>query len=122
MRIFLIVCLLVATACRPIYTRDVANFGAFPEPVPPVGTAIAELDVWFDKRGYAPGPSVWMAESELRRVQGGALVYALEEDKLWWQTRVRGVQDFCVTQKFVYFRLDAEQRLTRAIQNSHSEC
>ncbi|MEM9060928.1 MAG: hypothetical protein AAGD13_10750 [Pseudomonadota bacterium] len=122
MRVLLILCLSVAVSCRPIYTRDVANFTAFPEPVPPVGTPYAEMEVWFEKRGYAPAPEVWQAEGELRRVQGGPLVYALEKDRMWWQARVRAVQDFCVTQKFIYYRLDLDQRLVRAIQNSHSQC
>ena len=32
------------------------------------------------------------------------------------------VQDFCVTRKFIYYKLDADQKLVRAIQNNRSNC
>ena len=122
MRIVLLLTLLAVVACRPIYGRDVANFTAFPEELPAVGTSIADLETWFDKLGYAPGPDVYQTESELRRQPGAPLVYATQHDKSWWLMRVRTVQDYCVTQKFIYFKLNAEQKLQRAIQNVRSVC
>ena len=122
MRIVLLLTLLAAVACRPIYGRDVANLTAFPENLPAVGTSIDQLDIWFDKLGYAPGPDVFQSEGELRRQSGAPLVYALEADKSWWRMRARTIQDFCVTQKFIYYQLDAEQKLERAVQNRRSVC
>jgi len=78
MRIALAITLVLALgACRFPYMHDYANFGAFPEPVPPVGTSVAELDKWFFKRGYGPGPRVRQSEAELRRQPGEPLVYCL---------------------------------------------
>lgn len=122
MRIVMILMLLATVACRPIYGRDVANLTAFPEHLPAIGTSTSDLEVWFDNRGYAPGPSVFQSEGELRRQPGSPLVYALEADRLWWHTRVRTVQDYCVTQKFIYFQVDADGGLSQAIQNKRSVC
>jgi hypothetical protein len=122
MRIVLLLALLAIAACRPIYGRDVANLTAFPEDLPAVGTSAAMLDEWFDKLGYAPGPHVFQSESELRRQPGAPLVYALETDRSWWLMRARTTQDFCTTQKFIYYKLDHERKLQRAIQNKRSVC
>ena len=122
MRLILILCVLAIAACRPIYSRDVANFTAFPEQMPGPGTAFGELEIWFNKRGFAPGSDVFQSESELRRKPGAPITYTLVADRSWWLSRVRTVQDFCVTQKFIYYKLDAEQKLTQAIQNNRSLC
>lgn len=122
MRAILLLCLVVATACRPIYGRDVANFTAFPEKLPAIGTPLSELEVWFDKLGYAPGPDVFQAEGELRNPPNGPQLYLLDEDRSWWRSRVRTVQDYCVTQKFIYYKLDDAETLRRAIQNKRSVC
>lgn len=122
MRIVMLLILLASVACRPIYGRDVANFTAFPEKLPAVGTPLGDLEVWFDKLGYAPGPDVFQSEGELRRQPGAPLVYAIETDRDWWRMRVRTVQDYCVTQKFIYYQLDAGQNLLKAIQNKRSVC
>lgn len=122
MRIILLLTLLGVIACRPIYGRDVANFTAFPEKLPSVGTPAADLEIWFDKMGYAPGPDVYQSESELRRQPGAPITYASEANRSWWLMRSRTIQDYCVTQKFIYFKLDAAQNLSRAIQNKRSVC
>ena len=122
MRIVTLLIVLTCTACSPLYGRDVANFTAFPEDLPAVGTSASDLDAWFEKLGYAPASDVWQSESQLRRAPGAPLVYAVERDKIWWKTRARTVRDFCTTQKFIYYRLDTQQRLERAIQNKRSVC
>lgn len=122
MRFILLLTLLATVACRPIYGRDVANFTAFPEKLPGVGASLQDLETWFDKRGYAPGPDVYQSEAELRRQHGAPITYALDADRSWWFMRARTIQDYCVTQKFIYFKLDGAQQLTRAIQNKRSVC
>ncbi len=122
MRIVLLLTLLAVVACRPIYGRDVANFTAFPEKLPDIGTPADMLEEWFDKLGYAPGPDVFQSEGELRRQPGAPLAYALEADRSWWLMRARTIQDYCVTQKFIYYKLDPERKLLRAIQNKRSVC
>lgn len=122
MRPILLLLLVATMACRPIYGRDVANFTAFPEKLPSVGTPIPELEVWFDKRGYAPGADVYQSEAELRRQPGAPITYTMDSDRSWWLMRARTVQDYCVTQKFIYFKLDGSQKLLRAIQNKRSVC
>lgn len=122
MRILVLLTLMACVACRPMYARDIAKLTAFPEELPAVGTSASDLDAWFDKLGYAPSADVWQSESELRRQTGDPLVYAIEQDKTWWKARARTVQDFCITQKFIYYRLDTERRLERAIQNRRSVC
>lgn len=122
MRTLMLLTLLAFVACRPIYGRDVANLTAFAEKLPAIGTSVGELEVWFNKLGYAPGPDVFQSESELLRQPGSPLVYALEADRNWWLMRVRTVQDYCVTQKFIYYQLDVDRKLQRAIQNKRSVC
>lgn len=122
MRFILFITLLAFVACRPIYGRDVGNFTAFPEKLPGIGTSAEELNGWFDKRGYAPGPDVYQSEAELRRQPGAPITYTNESDRSWWLTRNRTIQDYCVTQKFIYFKLDAARKLVRAIQNKRSVC
>ncbi|MEO1490661.1 MAG: hypothetical protein AAFV19_00725 [Pseudomonadota bacterium] len=123
MRIALAVIFVLALgACRVPYPHEYANFTAFPEPVPPVGTPVAELDAWFHKRGYGPGPRVRQSEAELRRQPGEPLVYSVEADRTWWLTQHRVIRDFCVTQKTIFYRLDAEDRLQKAVQGKFSQC
>lgn len=122
MRLILLLTLVAFAACRPIYSRDVSNFTAFPEMIPEVGTPVADLEMWFHKRGFVAGPDVFQSEAELVRMQGSPPVYSVEADRSWWFSRVRAVQDYCVTQKFIYYKLDEAQRLSQAIQNSRSSC
>lgn len=122
MRLILLLTLIACVACRPIYSRDVSNWSAYPETIPEVGTPYGDLETWFHKRGFAAGPDVFQSEAELLRMQGSPPVYSVEVDRSWWFSRVRAVQDYCVTQKFIYYKLDEAQRLSQAIQNSRSSC
>lgn len=123
MRIALIALTVLALAgCRVPYTADIANFGAFPEPVPPAGTPVVDLEQWFIKRGYGPGPRVLQSEAELRRSPGDPLVYALEAERQWWLTQHRTIRDFCVTRKTIYYQIDGAGALQRAVQGRMSQC
>jgi hypothetical protein len=119
---FIALAALALAGCRVPYTSDIANFGAFPEPVPPPGTSVIDLESWFYKRGYGPGPRVLQSEAELRRDPGEPLVYALQAEREWWLTQHRVVRDFCVTKKTIYYQLDGSNALTRAIQGRISQC
>ena len=122
MRSVLVAILFVLGACRMPYMSDLADMTVIPEKFPPLGTNVAELDIWFERHGYAPGPRGYQAEASLRRRPGDPLVYALDADKMWWYTRSQSVRDLCVTQKTVYFRLDNAGSLVHAIQNHRSQC
>ncbi|MEM7422279.1 MAG: hypothetical protein AAF334_01075 [Pseudomonadota bacterium] len=123
MRLLIALLIIATAACRPIYTRDIANLTSFNNPeFPPAGTYEAALIAWFDERGYLPGPKVHQTEGELRRMQGEPLVYASPDDKEWWFSRAHNVRDFCITQKLIYYRLDTQRRLARAVQTYRSEC
>ena len=121
MRIW-ICCLLLLGACRAPYMSEIADTTVQDFDVPPYGTEEAALNRWFDENRFAPGPRVWEAETELRRLPGTAIPYANEEDRSWWLSRSQTVRDFCVTEKYVYYKLDAERRLSRAIKTSRSWC
>ena len=122
MRVLLFVFCVALSACRVPYSSELADLTVAPFEIPPYGTPKAELVLWFDKNRFAPGPDVFQAESELRRLPGAPLAYALEKDRSWWLSRAQTVRDFCVTQKFVYYKLDPEGRLARAILTSRSQC
>lgn len=122
-KLMFLLALLAATAgCRAPYMSDYADMTVMSETFPPVGTPVAALNAWFDDRGYAPGPQVYQAEASLRRRPGDPLVYARQIDKSWWLTRARSVQDLCVTERTIYYRLDAQGQLVHAIQNHRSQC
>lgn len=122
MRATLLVVVALLGACRAPYMNEIADLTVIPFEIPPYGTPMAELDLWFDANRFAPGPKVWQAETELRRLPGAPLAYASENDRTWWLSRTQTVRDFCVTQKLVYYKLDAERRLARAILTSRSQC
>ena len=122
MRILIFVGLMALAACRAPYSSEIADLTVVPFDIPPYGTTKTELVTWFDENRFAPGPDVYQAESELRRLPGEPLAYALEADRSWWLTRTQYVRDFCVTQKQVYYKLDAQDRLARAIMTSRSQC
>ena len=122
MRLALILCLAVLAACRAPYSNEIADLTVMPDELPPYGTPADELDLWFDAEGYRPGPRIYEAESDLRRLPGTPVSYTSEQDRSWWLSRVRTVRDFCVTEKYVYYRLDADQKLARAIMTSRSHC
>ena len=122
MRVMILVGLVALAACRAPYSSEIADLTVIPFEIPPTGTPKAELVGWFDENRFAPGPEVYQAEAELRRLPGEPLAYALEADRSWWQSRTQYVRDFCVTQKQVYYKLDAADRLARAILTSRSQC
>ena len=122
MRLALFLALMAMTACRVPYTADLADLTVWPDEMPPAGTSAEALDAWFHEEDYAPGPRVWQAEAELRRRPGAPLTYTLEKDRLWWLTRTQVVRDFCVTQKTIYYRVDGNGALDRAIQSHRSAC
>lgn len=122
MRLGVVLVLLMAVGCRAPYSSDVADWTVLPETFPAVGTSEAVLNIWFDNRGYAPGPKVHQAEASLRRRPGDPLVYAVASEKRWWHTRARSVRDFCVTTRTIYYRLDAAGTLLQAVQTHRSQC
>lgn len=122
MRVLLIVAVMLVASCRAPYMSDLADMTVLPETFPPVGTPSVALDTWFNNRDYAPGPRVHQAEASLRRRPGDPLVYAVQADKMWWYTRSRSVRDVCVTERVIYYRLDASSNLIQAIQNHRSQC
>ncbi|MFK7944296.1 MAG: hypothetical protein AB8B85_15470 [Paracoccaceae bacterium] len=122
MRMLLLGMFVVLAACRAPYMSEYADLTVRPFEIPPYGTPKVELAAWFDENYFAPGPRVFQAEAELRRLPGAPLAYALDEDRSWWLSRAETVRDLCVTQKYVYYKLDAEDRLARAILTSRSQC
>lgn len=122
MRALLLMICIAVGACRAPYMNEIANLTVVPFEIPPYGTPKEELVAWFDKHRFAPGPDIYQAESELRRLPGAPLAYALDRDRSWWLSRAQTVRDFCVTQKYVYYKLDAENRLARAILTTRSQC
>lgn len=122
MRMTIMIGLLLLCACRAPYSSEIADLTVLPFEIPPYGTTEAELVAWFDENSFQPGPRVYQSESELRRLPGTPLVYAVDEDRTWWQSRAEIVRDFCVTQKLVYYKLDDDDRLVRAILTSRSQC
>jgi hypothetical protein len=102
--------------------HNLADLTVWTDDLPPPGTPEAELNEWFDENRYAPGPKVWEAEGDLRRLPGAAGSYVREEDRSWWLTRSRTVRDLCFTQKYVYYKLDDNGALSRAIMNARSQC
>ncbi len=122
MRLLLILSVLALGACRVPYMSDWADMTVRPEQFPAVGTPAEVLDGWFAEKGYAPGPTVYQAEAQLRRRPGDPPTYARAEDKRWWLTRHRTVRDFCVTKRTIYYRLDPGGALVQAIQSHRSQC
>lgn len=122
MRAALIAATFLLMSCRAPYMSDLADMTVLPETFPPVGTPAAVLDTWFNNRDYAPGPRVHQAEASLRRRPGDPLVYAHAAHKMWWHTRSRTVRDVCVTERTIYYRLDASGGLLQAVQNHRSQC
>lgn len=122
MRLWIFMALLATSACRVPYTNELANLTVAPFDIPPYGTSRSDLDLWFDEHQFAPGPRVFQAESELRRLPGAPLAYAVDGDRTWWLSRTQTLRDLCVTQKLVYYQLDAEEKLGRAILTSRSQC
>ena len=122
MRPTIILALLLCSACRAPYMSEIADLTVRPFEIPPYGTPAPELHQWFDENRFAPGARVLQSESELRRLPGSPLVYALESERSWWLTRMQTVRDFCVTQKIVYYKLDQNEALARAIMTSRSQC
>lgn len=108
--------------CRVPYMADYADMTTFADPLPPAGTPSSELWDWFVENGYVQGPRVRQSMAELRRAPGDPLVYAVAADRRWWLTQQRTVRDLCVTQKVVYYRLDAAGNLMEAVQNHRSAC
>lgn len=117
-----VLALLAVSGCRAPYLSEINDLTVMEYEIPPYGTPADELALWFDQNGFAPGPNVWQAESELRRLPGTALAYALEADRSWWLTRAQTVKDFCTTQKIVYYKLDQDGRLARALLTARSQC
>lgn len=122
MRYILLFVALALSACRSPYMSEIADMTVYPFEIPEYGTEEEALNTWFDANRFSPGPKVWQAETELRRLPGAALVYASEADRSWWMSRSQTVRDFCVTEKYVYYKLDGEKRLSRAILTSRSWC
>ena len=122
MRSLILLALVLCSACRAPYMHEIADMTVRPFKIPPYGTPVAELDAWFDANQFAPGARILQAEAELRRPPGAPLVYALEADRTWWFSRMQTVRDFCVTQKIVYYKLDENEALSRAILTSRSQC
>ena len=122
MRLVLLLAVLLGSGCRAPYMSELADLTVRPFEIPPYGTSAQELHAWFDENRFAPGVRVLQAESELRRLPGSPLVYALEAERTWWLTRMQTVRDFCVTQKIVYYKLDQNEALSRAIMTSRSQC
>ena len=122
MRWLMLLGIVLVAACRAPYSSEVADLTVIPFDIPPYGTPNSELVAWFDENRFAPGPDVYQAESELRRLPSEPLAYALEKDRSWWLSRTQYVRDFCVTQKQVYYKLDDQDRLARAIMTSRSQC
>lgn len=122
MRALMLMICVALGACRAPYMSEIADLTVRPFEIPPYGTEHGELVAWFDQNDFAPGPDIYQAEAELRRIPGAPLTYALDRDRSWWQSRVQTVRDFCVTQKYVYYKLDAEERLERAILTTRSQC
>lgn len=119
---FVLLMLVLLGACRAPYMSEWANLTVVPFDIPPYGTPRGELELWFDENRFRPGPQVFQAESELRRLPGAPLAYALDEDRSWWLSRSQTVRDFCFTEKYVYYKLDDQERLARAILTSRSQC
>lgn len=113
---------LIMGACRMPYMSEFADMTVVAYEIPPYGTPVEDLDLWFDDNDFRPGPDVFQAESELRRIPGAPPAYALDVDRSWWLSRSQTVRDFCFTEKYVYYQLDAEFRLARAILTSRSQC
>ena len=122
MRPLIALVLLLCAACRAPYMSEIADLTVRPFAIPPYGTPASELNAWFDENRFAPGARVLQAESELRRLPGSPLAYALESERSWWLSRMQTVRDFCVTQKIVYYKLDQNEALARAIMTSRSQC
>lgn len=122
MRSLVLICVFLLGACRAPYLHELADLTARPDELPPPGTPEAELNQWFDENSYAPGPKVWESEGDLRRLPGTLNSYVLEGDRSWWLTRSRTVRDFCVTQKYIYYKMDDNGALARAILNARSQC
>ena len=122
MRPLIALVLLLCAACRAPYMSEIADLTVRPFEIPPYGTPASELNAWFDENRFAPGARVLQAESELRRLPGSPLAYALESERSWWLSRMQTVRDFCVTQKIVYYKLDQNEALARAIMTSRSQC
>ena len=101
MRVLLICAAILLSGCRGYYMNEISEIMVLPYDIPPPGTPAAELDVWFDRNGFAPGARVFQAESELRRRPGEPWAYALDADRSWWLTRVESVRNFCRTRKTV---------------------
>lgn len=118
----LIIAVLLLGGCRAPYMSDVSLMTVAGYQIPPTGTSAPELNTWFDANGFAPGPKVYQAESELRRIPGSPLAYALEADRSWWLSRVQTVRDFCRTEKIVYYKLDDNDGLGRAILTARAQC
>ncbi len=122
MRLAILAVAVLLGACRAPYMSDVADLTVLPYEIPPYGTPAPVLAAWFDENRFAPGPRVYQAEAELRRVPGAPLAYALDADRSWWLTRTQIVRDFCMTQKIVYYKLDGNEALSRAILTNRSQC
>lgn len=108
--------------CRAPYMADYANAIVQPDDLPSPGIDRAAVTVWFEERGYAPGPKVLQAEAELLRRPGDPLIYAAPGDRLWWLTAHRTVHHACVTTRTIYYRFDPNGHLARAIYNHRSQC
>ena len=98
MRQLLLIVAVLLSACRTPYMNEVADLTVRPFEIPAYGTDEGELNTWFDSNRFAPGPRIWQAETELRRLPGTPLAYANEADRSWWLSRSQTVRDFCVTQ------------------------
>ena len=122
MRIAILCCLALLAACRAPYMHEYANVTALGADLPAVGTGEAALIEWFDANDYAPARRVWQSEAELRRPPGTAWVHAEDSERAWWMTRVQTLRHFCVTQKFIYYRLDDNGALSQAIMAPRSQC
>ncbi len=122
MRLVLLIVVLLCASCRAPYLSEINDLTVMRYEIPPYGTPADELDLWFDQNAFAPGPQVLQAESELRRLPYTGLTYALEADRTWWYTRAQTSKDFCTTQKIVYYKLDQNNALARAILTSRSQC
>lgn len=122
MRWILLLCCVAIGACRAPYMSEWANLTVLPFEIPPYGTPAAELNLWFDENRFAPAARVYESETDLRRLPGAPLAYGPESERSWWLSRMQTVRDLCVSQKIVYYKLDVNNALSRAILTSRSRC
>lgn len=123
MRMLLALAVVGLAACQSGHTQNHAVNSALKNTnFPGVGTPKGRLEQWFDANQYRYGAEVFQSAGELRLTEPDVTMSTRPGDRSWWQSRILTIHDTCVTQRLIYYKLDANERLREAIRTRRSDC